>query len=75
MAFEDVRRAVFEDVPEDLELPIRSIDHSDHVVMIGMRGYPQLAVDYLLNRENIGKISKIIPSIIRQLNLEFLKNE
>jgi len=71
----DVRQTVFEDKPEGLELPIRSLDHSDHVFKNVLAGRSRLAADHLLSREMVGRLSETVGNVIRQLNLEFLKSE
>jgi len=70
----DTRRIVFEAVPEELPLPPQSLDHCDHVVRISLAGHPELAADHLLSREMNGKLVETVGSVIRQLNLEFLKS-
>lgn len=60
--------------PEELTFPIRSLDHCDHVVNTSLAGHPELAADHFLNVEMVGKLVGCVGSVIRQLNLEFLKS-
>ena len=69
----DTHRIVFEAVPEELPAVPQSLDHCDHVIRTSLAGHPELAADHLLSREMNGKLVETVGSVIRQLNLEFLK--
>ena len=70
----DVSSVILKSRPEDLELPVSSLDHCEHVVRTALKGHPQLAADHLLNTEMRGKLVTVLEGIIRQLNLEFIKS-
>jgi len=71
----DVLSTVLNSSPGKLEYPVSSLDHSEHVVKTALKGYPQLAADHLLNTEMRGKLVEVLGSIIRRLNLEFIKSK
>ncbi|MBE0478421.1 hypothetical protein IBX65_04790 [Candidatus Aerophobetes bacterium] len=54
--------------------PVR-LDHVDHIVQMSLAGAPQLAADHILHAKMRGKLQKIVGSVIRQLNFEFMRNE
>jgi len=70
----DIRSVILEAKPEKLVFPVPSLDHSEHVVHTALMGHPQLAADHLLNSEMRGSLVETVGNVIRQLNLEFVKN-
>ncbi|MDH5439905.1 MAG: hypothetical protein OEY31_04815 [Candidatus Bathyarchaeota archaeon] len=71
----DVLSTVLESSTEELESPIPSLSHSEHVVYTSLKGHPQLAADHLLNTEMRGKLAEVLGDIIRRLSLEFSKSK
>jgi len=70
----DVRSIVSTAVLQELPVQVTSLDHTDHVTRIALAGHPQLAADHLLNPEIRERLANITGSVIRQLNLEFVKS-
>jgi len=68
------RSIVFEVRPGRLTYPPGSQDHAGHVVATSLAGYPEPAADHLLNREMRAQLWIVMGSVIRQLNLEFVKS-
>ncbi len=55
--------------PEPLTLPVRSLDHADHVLRTALMGYPELAADHLLHPEVMRDLPAVISSIARRATL------
>jgi len=55
--------------PEPLTLPVRSLDHADHVLRTALMGYPELAADHLLHPEAARDLPAIVSSIVRRATL------
>jgi len=58
-------------LPEKLEFPVSSTDHSNHVVYLALKGHTKLAADHLLHKEMSGHLEETVGNVIRQLNLVF----
>ena len=71
----DIRSIIFTAVSQELPVPVVSLDHSEHVTRIALAGYPQLAADHLLNPEIRERLANTVGSVIRQVNLEFVKSK
>jgi len=71
----DVLSTVLKSSTEELEYPIPSLSHSEHVVYTSLKGHPQLAADHLLNTGMRGKLAEVLGDIIRRLSLEFSKSK
>jgi len=71
----DVLSSVLKSSTEELEYPIHSLSHSEHVVYASLKGHPQLAADHLLNTEMRGKLVEVLGDIIRRLSLELSKSK
>lgn len=54
--------------PKPLSLPVRSLDHADHVLKLSLMGYPQLAADHLLHPEAADALPLYISSLVRRAN-------
>jgi len=67
----DVKEIISSANPEELEFPIPSVDHADHVVYTALKGHVRLAADHLLHKEMIGKLENVIRNIIRKLDIVF----
>ncbi len=61
-------------LPDELESPVKSEDHSNHVVYLALKGHTKLASDHLLHREMKGHLEETVGNVIRQLNLAFNKD-
>jgi len=59
--------------PRELPEEPKSTDHASHVVELALLGYPELAVDSLLNPLLVGRLPSIIGDIVRKLNFIFEK--
>lgn len=68
-----IREVISSASPEELKFPVESLDHSDHIVKLALRGYAKLAADHILHREMRGRLEEVIGNVIRQLNLLFTK--
>ena len=55
--------------PEPLTLPVRSLDHADHVLRTALMGYPELAADHLLHPEAARGLPAVVSSIVRRATL------
>jgi hypothetical protein len=60
--------------PEPLTLPVRSLDHADHVLKTALMGHPELAADHLLHPEAVRDLPAIVSSIARRATL-FIEKE
>ena len=69
----DVYSVVASAKPEELPHPPRSLDHADHIVRTALMGHTKLAADHILTRSLVGHLVEVVGSVIRQLNLEFVK--
>jgi len=67
----NVREILLSSIPEELEFPIPSVDHADHVVYTALKGHTRLAADHLLHKEMVGKLVGVVRSIIRKLDIIF----
>jgi len=68
---QDVREIITSTTPEELEFPIPSTGHSDHVVWLALKGYTRIAADHLLHKEMVGRLEETVGRIIRALDIEF----
>mgnify|MGYP003877893379 CR=1 FL=1 len=59
--------------PEELDFPVPSTDHSDHIVYLTLKGHTKLAADHILHKEMAGKLEEVVGNAIRQLNFIFNK--
>lgn len=71
MSIQDVTKIVYSAAPEELEFPVLSTDHSDHVVRLALKGWTRVAADHLLHKEMIGHLEETVGSIIRALDVKF----
>lgn len=71
MSIQDVREIISSAAPEELEFPVPSTDHSDHVVWLALKGHTRIAADHLLHKEMIGHLEETVGRIIRALNIKF----
>jgi hypothetical protein len=71
----DVLSTVLKPSTEELQYPIPSLSHSQHVVHTSLKGYPQLGADHLLNMKMRGKLVEVLGDIVRRLSLEFYKSK
>ena len=71
MSIQDVRAMISSVTPEELEFPIRSMDHGDHVVRLALKGQTRVAADHLLNRGMVSHLEETVGTIIRALNIKF----
>lgn len=67
----DIERIFSSATSEELVFPVRSTDHSGHVVHLALKGHAKLAADHLLHREMIGCLEETVGNVVRQLNLSF----
>ncbi|RLE60066.1 MAG: hypothetical protein DRN53_06490, partial [Thermoprotei archaeon] len=56
---------------DELEFPIPTVDHADHVVYTALKGHVRLAADHLLHKELRGKLEEVLRNIIRKLDIIF----
>ncbi len=59
--------------PYELEGFPLSVDHSDHIVRLTLKGYSKLAADHILHPEMRGHLEETLGNTIRKLNLAFSK--
>ncbi|MBS7614327.1 hypothetical protein KEJ18_01125 [Candidatus Bathyarchaeota archaeon] len=59
--------------PDELESFPLSLDHSDHIVRLTLKGYSKLAADHILHPEMRGHLEETLGDTIRKLNLAFNK--
>lgn len=71
MSIQDVTDIVYSAAPEELEPPVLSTDHSDHVVWLALKGHTRIAADHLLHKEMIGHLEGTVGGIIRALDIKF----
>jgi len=71
MTIRHVREILSSAAPEELEYPVPSTDHSDHVVWLALKGHTRIAADHLLHKEMIGHLKETVGRIIRALNIKF----
>jgi len=67
----NIKEVILSSKPEDLEFPILSVDHADHVVYTALKGHVRLAADHLLHKEMVGKLEEVVRNIIRKLDIVF----
>jgi len=68
-----VERIVASAKPEELDHPLLSQDHADHIVCLALKGHTRLAADHLLHKEMAGHLEETVGNVIRQLNVVFNK--
>lgn len=71
MIVRDVKEILSSANVEELEFPITSTSHSDHVVQLALKGYTRIAADHLLHKEMIGHLEETVEQIIRALDIKF----
>lgn len=62
---------VYSASPEELEFPVLSADHVDHVLRLALKGHTRIAADHLLHKEMIGHLEGTLGGIIRALDIKF----
>ena len=53
-------------------LPSRPLDRPGRLVWLATEGYPQLAADTILDKDNQGRLGSVVGNAFRQLNLVFM---
>jgi len=59
--------------PYELEGFPLSVDHSDHIARLTLKGYSKLAADHILHPEMRGHLEETLGNTVRKLNLAFSK--
>jgi len=69
--YEKILEITGSSMPEELDFPVFSSDHSGHIEYLAMKGYVKVAADHVLHKEMVGDLNTVVGGVIRRFDITF----